>query len=129
MCILTLQVLMIVKVCWKPLYLTFFFTWHPKIIARGLSLALLSMFPKWICCSVIHNLSPKFFEVGYGFSTDLSGLATCILFPLSILSEVIVSATSLIDMSFLTTTMLFLVFLYLFLSPQLESTHSFLWVH
>ena len=49
-------------------------------------------------------LSPKFFGVNYRSSTYQSRSATCILFHHSILSEVILSVNSLIDMSFGTTS-------------------------
>ena len=59
------------------------------------------------------------------------GLATCNLF-LHYISKVILSVTSLIDVSFCiaSTNVIFgLLDLYLFLIPQLGSTHSFLPVH
>ena len=71
------------------------------------------------------SFSPKISKVSYGSSKNQLGSAPYILFLHSILLEVILNITSLIDMSCFSTTNAFFSPIILFLFPQLESTHTF----
>lgn len=87
-----------------------------------------SSFPKDLKKEIQQSsLTPKIFGVGYGSSTDQSWSATCIPFCHSILSEVILYVTSLIDMPFFTiSTSVIFGLLLLFFVPSIWINSLFL---